>query len=63
VTHGFPVGPPILGLAWTQNQHRLLGGGNAASRAFPATTGLGFAGFFLPLFQPTLGTGHDPAIR
>jgi hypothetical protein len=40
--------------------HRLLGGGNAADSPFPAATGLGFTGFFLPLFQPMLGMGGNP---
>ena len=41
----------------------LLGGGKPAGGPFPTTTGLGFAGFFFPLFKPTLGMGGHPAIR
>ena len=49
--------PPLV---W---KSRLLGDGNAASGPFPTTTGLGFTGFFFPLFQPMLGMDGNPAIR
>jgi hypothetical protein len=31
--------------------------------SFPATTGLGFTGFFFPLLQPVLVMGDYPTIR
>jgi hypothetical protein len=62
VTHGFQVGPPILGPAWIQNHHRLLGDGNAAGGPFPTTTGLRLARFFLPLLQAVLGMGSHRVI-
>jgi hypothetical protein len=40
-----------------------LCGGNAAGCSLPAATGLGFTGFFFPLFQPMLRMGGNPAIR
>lgn len=43
---------------------RLLGDANPTCGSFAAAaTGLGFAGFFLPLLKPVFGVGGNPAIR
>jgi hypothetical protein len=39
------------------------GGGDPTCGPFPTATGLGFTGFFFPLFKPMLGMGGNPAIR
>jgi hypothetical protein len=40
-----------------------LGGGKATCGPFLLTAGLGFTGFFFPLFQPMLRMSGQPAIR
>jgi len=40
-----------------------LGDGGPTSGPFAAATGLGFAGFFFPLFKPMLRMGGQPTIQ
>jgi hypothetical protein len=47
----------------SENGQLLGDNSGTAGGPFSAATGLGFAGFLVPLLQPMLGVGSDPTTR
>ena len=50
-------------IGYDSESHWSLGNGGTAGGPFPATSRLGFTGFFFPLLKPVLEMGGQPTIR